>query len=210
MRAGGGGQKQVGQVRGQARHMKSPLPHHALRLPLRPSGASAAPNMSAEKRPFSSKVSSFRNYLSQARADPRSALHHASGRDPRHEGAETPPVDSSRTQSWGQWAGQKLKQITHGNEDDAANLEKVFVFPGWATRNYHQEGASASSPGVCPSDLEAATASHQNSGLISDAPFDVHVSVSGWASSHNAPGILSRSQRAFIRLAKGSCYFRLL
>lgn len=102
--------------------------------------------MSADKRPLSSRVSSFRNYLSQARADPRSALH-TSGRDPRRGGAETPPVDSSRTQSWGQWAGQKLKRITHGNEDDVANLEKVFVFPGWATRNYH-EGASASSSGV--------------------------------------------------------------
>ncbi|KAJ7187921.1 hypothetical protein C8R46DRAFT_1023448 [Mycena filopes] len=54
------------------------------------------------------------------------------------------------------------------------------LFPGWATRRYHQ-------------DAEGRT----------QEAFDVELFVSGFASSHRAPELASRSQRAFMRLAKG-------
>lgn len=40
--------------------------------------------------------------------------------------------------------------------------------------------------------------------LLVPRPFEVEVFVSGYAISYRPPGHITRSQRAFIRLAKGS------
>ncbi|KAF7321909.1 hypothetical protein MKEN_00713100 [Mycena kentingensis (nom. inval.)] len=83
--------------------------------------------------------------------------------------------DGSR-QSWKDWAGQKLSSGLRGTGAGQGNRERIALFPGWAARRYRAEEPDA---------------------------FDVELFVSGFASSHRAPELASRSQRAFIRLAKG-------
>lgn len=114
------------------------------------------------------QFSTFRSYISKARADPRgtaSAVRdsvrttHSGRASPAPgtpTGGATPVPDASR-QSWGQWAGQKLRAITGGSGEEGgrSNVEKVFVFPGWASRHYHDDpGGGHPSGGVYTSDAE--------------------------------------------------------
>ncbi|KAL6307238.1 hypothetical protein BKA93DRAFT_95384 [Sparassis latifolia] len=85
----------------------------------------------------------------------------------------------SRVQSWGQWAGQKLRR---GSQNDGSAIERVSLFPGWATREYHHVQDNTAKDGT---------------------PFDVEVFVSGFASRSSGLGFGSRSGRAFLRIAKG-------
>ncbi|KAG6899640.1 hypothetical protein C0993_008417 [Termitomyces sp. T159_Od127] len=82
---------------------------------------------------------------------------------------------------WRAWAGQKLR-LRKGPEDEATRLsnETLNLFPGWAVRRYRKPYSG---------DVEGA--------------FEVEVFVSGFAISHRSLKNASRSQRAFIRLAKG-------
>ncbi|KAJ7747234.1 hypothetical protein B0H16DRAFT_1555186 [Mycena metata] len=81
-------------------------------------------------------------------------------------------------QSWKEWAGQKISAARgNGGSQDS---ERIALFPGWAARRYRQ-------------DAEGRT----------QEAFDIDLFVSGFASSHRAPELASRSQRAFMRLAKG-------
>lgn len=42
-------------------------------------------------------------------------------------------------QSWGQWAGQKIREIRQPNEEGGATaIEKLSLFPGWAARRYEE------------------------------------------------------------------------
>nr|GAT58571.1 predicted protein [Mycena chlorophos] len=83
-------------------------------------------------------------------------------------------VNSDGTrQSWKQWAGQKMAAVRGAA---VPTTERLALFPGYATRRYRA------------GDKEA---------------FDVELFVSGFATSHRPPELASRSQRAFIRLAKG-------
>ncbi|KAF7315767.1 hypothetical protein MIND_00092700 [Mycena indigotica] len=85
-------------------------------------------------------------------------------------------TDGSR-QSWKDWAGQKIASATGGIRGGGVIAsERIALFPGYATRKYRADNKEA---------------------------FDVELFVSGFASSHRAPELASRSQRAFIRLAKG-------
>ncbi|KAG6826961.1 hypothetical protein H0H92_013735 [Tricholoma furcatifolium] len=81
--------------------------------------------------------------------------------------------------SWRAWAGQKLK-IRRSQSDTNKSNETLNLFPGWAVRRYRKPGA----------------------GEVQGA-FEVEVFVSGFAISHRSLENASRSQRAFIRLAKG-------
>ncbi|KAH7908958.1 hypothetical protein BJ138DRAFT_1128026 [Hygrophoropsis aurantiaca] len=84
-------------------------------------------------------------------------------------------VDGQTTpQSWSQWAGQKIKRNT-----DIVNIEELALFPGWATRRYLAD----------PDEHKDA--------------FDIDVQVSGFATTRRSPELATRSQRAFLRLAKG-------
>ncbi|THU92947.1 hypothetical protein K435DRAFT_779999 [Dendrothele bispora CBS 962.96] len=78
--------------------------------------------------------------------------------------------------SWREWAGQKIT----GTGPNTPGTERIALFPGWAARNYRST-----------KDRNAAD------------PFEVHVYVSGFATVHRAPEFVSRSQRAFMRLARG-------
>ncbi|KAJ7282956.1 hypothetical protein C8J57DRAFT_1173096 [Mycena rebaudengoi] len=80
-------------------------------------------------------------------------------------------------QTWREWAGQKINMRGVNSSQDN---ERIALFPGWAARRHHEDEA----------------------GKIQEA-FDVDLFVSGFASSHRAPELASRSQKAFLRLAKG-------
>ncbi|KAA1468924.1 hypothetical protein DENSPDRAFT_834421 [Dentipellis sp. KUC8613] len=105
-------------------------------------------------------------------------------RDLKPQRKELRPGDAGYTagetkkQSWAQWAGQKIAKRM---EDAGGSSEKVVLFPGWASRRYH---------GGHPQELEG-------------APFDVELFVSGYAVKQRAPGLMSRSQRTFLKIAKG-------
>ncbi|KAJ7495911.1 hypothetical protein B0H11DRAFT_2001197 [Mycena galericulata] len=84
-------------------------------------------------------------------------------------------------QSWKEWAGQKISAGMRGATGGSAQgSERIALFPGWAARRYRRDAE----------------------GRVQEA-FDIDLFVSGFASSHRAPELASRSQRAFIRLAKG-------
>ncbi|THH15739.1 hypothetical protein EW146_g4777 [Bondarzewia mesenterica] len=86
---------------------------------------------------------------------------------------------ASKRQTWTQWAGQKIAKVAR--EDSASeSSEKIILFPGWASRRYH----------------------HLPGGSQEGAPFDVEVFVSGYAVKHRAPGLMTRSQKTVLRLAK--------
>jgi hypothetical protein len=95
--------------------------------------------MAKEMRPsLTSKVGrGVRTYLASPRMDSsRSLAAVDSDRPP------SPASGSSRGASWTAWAGHKIKQIAQGSSasSDAARarmVEKIYVFPGWASRRYH-------------------------------------------------------------------------
>ncbi|PPQ64719.1 hypothetical protein CVT24_008346 [Panaeolus cyanescens] len=60
-------------------------------------------------------------------------------------------------------------------------LETLHVFPGWGVRRYRADPVENGSP----------------------RPFDIELYISGFAISSKTPETASRSQRAFVRLAKG-------
>ncbi|KAF7770671.1 hypothetical protein Agabi119p4_6645 [Agaricus bisporus var. burnettii] len=82
-------------------------------------------------------------------------------------------LSDDRDRSWRSWAAQKLQRKPE------ACSETLVLFPGWATRRYHPGSSSES------------------------APFDIEASVSGYATSCRTNAPMTRSQRAFIRIAKG-------
>lgn len=99
------------------------------------------------RRPFlssaSNKLHNFKGYL--ASKDPRpfspapsTPFQRGSG-DPSTLGVDLEPA---ARQSWTQWAGEKLRRNGQAQGNNTSIVEKVSLFPGWATRRLHQ-----SSPG---------------------------------------------------------------
>jgi len=87
-----------------------------------------------------------------------------------------------RRQSWRVWATRKLR----GKKvQDNSVAEVLTLFPGWAARRY------AVNEGLSPTYSTS-----------SPAPFEVDVFVSGYAVSRRSKESATRSQRAFLRLAK--------
>ncbi|KAJ7574374.1 hypothetical protein C8J56DRAFT_1064884 [Mycena floridula] len=76
-------------------------------------------------------------------------------------------------QTWKQWAGQKINAA----RNHGPGQEQLALFPGWAARRYEKQKQ--------------------------EEAFDVDIFISGFASVRRAPDMASRSQKAFIRLAKG-------
>ncbi|KAF8836950.1 hypothetical protein BDN67DRAFT_1005175 [Paxillus ammoniavirescens] len=79
-------------------------------------------------------------------------------------------------QSWGQWAGQKIRR----NNALVSTVDEVNLFPGWATKR----------------PLDPPTDGHEDA-------FNVSLHISGFATSRRTPELITRSQRAFLKLAKG-------
>lgn len=102
-------------------------------------------------------------------------------------------VDGQTTmQSWSQWASQKIKRSGSG----VKTMEEVTLFPGWASKRHNHEH-----------EHESEQVSYyfnfvRFQGLLFlDAFLDVF--VSGYATTRRPPELLTRSQRTFLRLAKG-------
>ncbi|KAJ6498976.1 hypothetical protein C8R45DRAFT_99380 [Mycena sanguinolenta] len=84
-------------------------------------------------------------------------------------------------QTWKEWAGQKISAVnTIRGQGNSQNSERIALFPGWAARRYRRDAH----------------------GRPQEA-FDVDIFVSGFASSHRPAELASRSQKAFLKLAKG-------
>lgn len=81
----------------------------------------------------SSRLSSFKGYLSSQRPEMKQVL---SSSFRRHQGQDSPDGKSS-VHSWREWAGQK---IGRGQSYDLSNagVDKIWLFPGWATRRYRK------------------------------------------------------------------------
>ncbi|KII87267.1 hypothetical protein PLICRDRAFT_163283 [Plicaturopsis crispa FD-325 SS-3] len=131
-------------------------------------------------KPFASaahsRLHSVRDFLSQR--DLRGALPARRELQPGEAGY-IDGVSTPQRETWSKWAGQKIKR-GQGSDSAKVGRDNIMLFPGWAARRYR---ASAT-------------------GEIEEA-FDVDVFVSGFASSRRPPELATRSQRAFLRLAKG-------
>ncbi|KAG8215073.1 hypothetical protein J3R82DRAFT_8494 [Butyriboletus roseoflavus] len=90
-------------------------------------------------------------------------------------GEDTHTPGGSMIQSWSHWASQKIRR----NTKDVATIDEVQLFPSWATKQLHR-----------PSPGEPAST------------FDVVFHVSGFATSRRTPEFHTRSQRAFLKLAR--------
>ncbi|KAF6743015.1 hypothetical protein DFP72DRAFT_153242 [Ephemerocybe angulata] len=133
-----------------------------------------------------SRLSSFRGYLGQK-------LTSAAGYTtppPSASSASSSTNLSEERQGWRAWAGEKARGLRNGGwrgspgESDPSleNVETITLFPGWATRRYRKQHAGDEG---------------------SPRPFEVEVFTSGYAITHKNRENISRSQRAFIRVAKG-------
>ncbi|OJT11213.1 Phosphatidate phosphatase APP1 [Trametes pubescens] len=112
----------------------------------------------------------------------------------------TPPQDSDATpkkQSWGQWAGQKLRRGSQSEYDVSG--DRITIFPGWATRRY-REPQRDGQDGVF--DAINFLLSCAGSYGRADAQFDIDVFVSGYTCKLTGVGFNTKAGRAFLRLAK--------
>ncbi|TFK69303.1 hypothetical protein BDN72DRAFT_840591 [Pluteus cervinus] len=108
----------------------------------------------------------------------------------RPEASPPPPTPQTKDvapapaqpQSWRQWAGKIKDKWSPGENGPSSAIDYVHLFPGWAVRRPRQ-------------DSTALTAVPR--------PFDVDIYVAGFADSSRPLESLTRSQRAFLRLAKG-------
>ncbi|KAJ3844152.1 hypothetical protein F5878DRAFT_656103 [Lentinula raphanica] len=87
-----------------------------------------------------------------------------------------------RAGNFKEWAGQKINKGYNSNGQANSGTEKILLFPGWAARRYPTIGQ------------------REDDNVDS---FEIEVYVSGFASAHRSADSSSRSQRAFLRLAKG-------
>ncbi|CAE6359224.1 unnamed protein product [Rhizoctonia solani] len=90
------------------------------------------------------------------------------------------PVTGEKRQTWEEWAREKRQR----RREEQRGAEKLALFPGWAVRRYPHEGSLVS---MQPDDIQR---------------FNVDVFVSGFASSLRTPDQATRSQRAFMKLAR--------
>ncbi len=119
----------------------------------------------------------------------------------------TPPQDSDATpkkQSWGQWAGQKLRRGSQSEYDVSG--DRITIFPGWATRRY-REPQRDGQDGVF--DAINFLLSCAGSYGRADAQFDIDVFVSGYTCKLTGVGFNTKAGRAFLRLAKSMLLFCL-
>ncbi|KAI0027425.1 hypothetical protein K488DRAFT_61603 [Vararia minispora EC-137] len=92
-------------------------------------------------------------------------------------------VEKEKKQSWLRWAGQKVADKVAGSEAAlGVRTERLKLFPGWASRKYH-------------------IGTESDLGTLAE-PYDIDVFVSGVAVKEREFGVLTRSQKAVVRIAK--------
>ncbi|KIK81754.1 hypothetical protein PAXRUDRAFT_15067 [Paxillus rubicundulus Ve08.2h10] len=122
--------------------------------------------------PPSSRLNSVKDYL----IPPREFRLSLPSRRPLTPGEHGYVPGRTTPQSWGQWAGQKIKR----NHELVSTVDEVNLFPGWATKRLPIPAADG----------------HEDA-------FNVSLHVSGFATSRRTPELITRSQRAFLKLARG-------
>lgn len=136
--------------------------------------------------------SSSWRYISTASAkfsSLRGLVHHSVssvnvGGSPSRAAANAVGTTDDQRQSWRAWAAQKIRGRLRSPQGDSNN-EVLTLFPGWAARRY-------------------ATNEGFSGGGGEPLQFEVEAFVSGYAFTRRSTGQATRSQRAFIRLAKGA------
>ncbi|KIJ20581.1 hypothetical protein PAXINDRAFT_178316 [Paxillus involutus ATCC 200175] len=126
--------------------------------------------LSQRMTPSSSRLNSLKDYLS-----PREFRLSLPSRRPLTPGEHGYLPDRTTPQSWGQWAGQKIRR----NNELVSTIDEVNLFPGWATERLPIPAADG----------------HEDA-------FNVSLHISGFATSRRTPELITRSQRAFLKLAK--------
>jgi hypothetical protein len=81
--------------------------------------------LSQRMTPSSSRLNSLKDYLS-----PREFRLSLPSRRPLTPGEHGYLPDRTTPQSWGQWAGQKIRR----NNELVSTIDEVNLFPGWATK----------------------------------------------------------------------------
>jgi len=155
-------------------------------------------------RPFLSsatnKLNNFKGYLTSKDPRPIATPSPPTSFQQDYGDPSSPGIDpgSATRQSWRQWAGEKLRRNGQAQGNNANVVERVSLFPGWAARRLHKP-----SPSEGTRSLRILNPVFLNAFVI-DPHFDAEIYVAGFASKLNNPESMSRSQRAFIRLAKGA------
>ena len=98
----------------------------------------------------------------------------------------------SQQQGWGAWAWERLPK--RGNSSPNLGIEKVMLFPGWATRRY------LGRDGECMS--KTYSGHYVSLSQRMPAEFSVDLHISGFASSLRPPELGTTSQRAFMKMAR--------
>lgn len=102
------------------------------------------PNMLPARRnaiPSSSRLASFKDFVN--RSDYRTLF---DGRKVLQPGDPGYVEGNSSKQSWREWAGDKLRRKGSLNST-ATSVEKLSLFPGWATRKYDMDRKQGSEGG---------------------------------------------------------------
>ncbi|KAF8605794.1 hypothetical protein BDV93DRAFT_28854 [Ceratobasidium sp. AG-I] len=89
------------------------------------------------------------------------------------------PTTGEKRQTWEEWAKEKRQR----RREEQKGVEKISLFPGWAVRRYPEATRSKGKDDI--------------------QQFTIDVFVSGFASSLRTPEQATRSQRAFMRIARG-------
>lgn len=170
----------------------------------------------------SSRLNSFKGYVSEQIVEQSSRLTSTSDsggaqtRDiPTHNDAAPSPAPlpspgagpatpGTPVPGWREWAGQKIRDKYNtrraaDDDDTPVGVEKIGLFPGWAMRRYHGQGHGPEGVWFLP----FPSADGQLMRTVDG--FEVEVFVSGYASSHRPPEFATRSQKAFMSLAKSMC-----
>lgn len=113
-------------------------------------------------------------------------------------------ADGKKQQSWTQWVGEKVSNARKGSYDTGGGIDEVSFFPGWATRRYRMV------PGGKPNGELSRVFKLLAANLGVTESFEVDVFISGYASNQRPPEFMTRSQRAFLRLAKGQIFAAII
>lgn len=137
--------------------------------------------------PNSLKLAGLKDYISQ-----REIQFSLPSRRATSQGEDCHTPARTTIQSWSHWASQKIRR----NATDIATVDEVHLFPGWATKQWHRPKPDEPEGGLlCFCSITAPI-------ILLTGTFDVVLHVSGFATSRRTSEFLTRSQRAFLKLAR--------
>ncbi|QRV73916.1 phosphatidate phosphatase APP1 [Ceratobasidium sp. AG-Ba] len=124
-----------------------------------------------------SKLAKVRDYVASSEVS-KSAYNAVSNRVVAYR-TGIDPVTGEKRQTWEEWAREKRQR----RREEQRGTERISLFPGWAVRRYPDTG------------LRVANGDVQE--------FSIDLFVSGFVSSLRTPDQATRSQKAFMRIARG-------